>query len=287
MKQYLLLTSAFVAGGLLSGTAGAACIKTPSCSSLGYTSTSSCTGGTKCPFGNYWNCTGPNNTNKITELTNKITELEKVIEELQQNSSSGKGDTSNCIAGSIFYSDWTCSYGSIVPTKAPIGVVVLSDNQGHGQVMALNSLGYFKFSDGGDIPTLNNYTSIEAASKDLASCKNTAIILAAGNHDAYPAAWAAYDYQIAGTEVGDWCLPAAGVMTSIKSNFSTINNGFNIAGGKPLEMNDYIWSSTECDNIHMWYSLFNSSYGITDHYFSPGNYIYKNYGNEVRPVLEF
>ena len=53
MKQYLLLTSALVASGLLnSGVAEAACIKTPTCSSLGYESTTSCSGGLKCPFGN-------------------------------------------------------------------------------------------------------------------------------------------------------------------------------------------------------------------------------------------
>ena len=50
MKQYLLLTSALMVG--LSGVAEAACIQTPSCSSLGYSSSSSCSGGTKCPFGN-------------------------------------------------------------------------------------------------------------------------------------------------------------------------------------------------------------------------------------------
>ena len=65
MKQYLLLTSAFVAGGLLSGTAEAACIKTPTCSSLGYESTTSCSGGLKCPFGNAWNCTLINKINSI------------------------------------------------------------------------------------------------------------------------------------------------------------------------------------------------------------------------------
>ena len=48
MKQYLFLTSALVVSGLLSGAAEAACIQTPTCSSLGYTSSSSCTGGIKC-----------------------------------------------------------------------------------------------------------------------------------------------------------------------------------------------------------------------------------------------
>ena len=55
MKQYLFLTSALVVSGLLSGVVEAACIQTPTCSSLGYTSSQSCSGGIKCPFGNAWN----------------------------------------------------------------------------------------------------------------------------------------------------------------------------------------------------------------------------------------
>ena len=96
MKQYLLLTSAFVAGGLLSGTAGAACIQTPSCSSLGYESTSACEGGVKCPFGNYWNCTGPNNTTEIKNIKNEITNIKNRITKLENNSGSGTGSGPRC-----------------------------------------------------------------------------------------------------------------------------------------------------------------------------------------------
>ena len=32
------------------------CVPTPTCSSLGYTSSTACDGGLKCPFGNYWYC---------------------------------------------------------------------------------------------------------------------------------------------------------------------------------------------------------------------------------------
>ena len=81
MKQYLFLTSALVVSGLLSGVAEAACIQTPSCSSLGYTSSQSCNGGIKCPFGNAWNCTASDLSTQITELTNKITEQTNKITE--------------------------------------------------------------------------------------------------------------------------------------------------------------------------------------------------------------
>ena len=100
MKQYLLLTSAFVAGGLLSGTAGAACIKTPTCSSLGYESTTSCTGGVKCPFGNAWNCTGPNNTTKINSINTSITNILNRITKLENNSGSGSGSGAGSGSGS-------------------------------------------------------------------------------------------------------------------------------------------------------------------------------------------
>ena len=83
MRKFLLYSSALVLG--FSGAAEAACIQTPSCSSLGYTSSSSCTGGVKCPFGNAWNCS----VNEIkTEITNKITEITNQITEIVKNNGS-------------------------------------------------------------------------------------------------------------------------------------------------------------------------------------------------------
>ena len=98
MRKILLMSSALA---LSSGVANAACIQTPSCSSLGYSSTTACEGGLKCPWGNYWNCT---NSNKITELTNKITNLETQITEIKKEVS-----TANCLVGDILYSDMTCN----------------------------------------------------------------------------------------------------------------------------------------------------------------------------------
>ena len=100
MKKYLFLTSALVVSGLLSGVAEAACIQTPSCSSLGYTSSSSCTGGVKCPFGNAWNCTGPNNTTKINSINTSITNILNRITKLENNSGSGSGSGAGSGSGS-------------------------------------------------------------------------------------------------------------------------------------------------------------------------------------------
>ena len=124
MRKFLLYSSA-LALGLSSSVAEAACIQTPTCSSLGYTSTSSCTGGTKCPFGNYWNCTA---SEIKTELTNKITELEKIIEEIKQNSSSNSDILSYCQIGDILYSDMSCN-PNVVASKTPIGVIFDASNK--------------------------------------------------------------------------------------------------------------------------------------------------------------
>ena len=269
MRKILLASAGVMV--MSAGVAYDACIPTPSCSSLGYESSLSCEGGIKCPFGNAWNCT----------LVNKITELEKIIQE--GGADGNKGDTSNCVVGSIFYSDHTCSYGALLPTKAPIGIVVYSDNAGHGQVMALKGLGSYTWGGYGiDISALQNFSSASAASKDLASCENTTKIIAAGDKSTYPAAWAAHEYKTIGTNAGDWCLPAAGIMTSIKNGMELINIGYGLASGTKIGTNDHIWSSSEYTSYDAWYSGFDSDYGLLNIF----NH-YKDRDYEVRPVLEF
>ena len=268
MRKILLASVGII---ISTGTVYAACIPTPSCSSLGYESLSSCEGGIKCPFGNAWNCT----------LINKITEIEKIIQE--GGDDGNKGDTSNCVIGSIFYSDWTCSYGSVIATKAPIGVVVYSDNAGHGQVMALNYVSNNNYTWGDydtDISTLQNFSSEEAASQDLASCENTAKIIAAGDKSTYPAAWAAHEYKTVGTNAGDWCLPAAGIITSIKNSMELINIGYGLVNGS--EIGGRFWSSSEYNKNYAWY--YDDRSGLQSTYNGNG---YKYYSYAVRPVLEF
>ena len=275
MKKILLASAGVMV--MSTGTVYAACIPTPSCASLGYESSSSCEGGLKCPFGNAWNCTL---ADKINEITTEITEIKKVIEE------SGGGNTSNCVIGSIFYSDHTCSYGAVLPTKAPIGIVVYSDGAGHGQVMSLNSIGNYTWGGyGTDISTLQNFSSGLAASQDMASCENTARIIAAGNKSTYPAAWAAHEYKTVGTNAGDWCLPAAGIMTSIKNGMELINIGYGLVRGTKIGTSSYFWSSSENNSRYAWGSLFSANYGLYSY-----DYYYdyrKNSSGEVRPVLEF
>ena len=117
MKKYLFLTSALV---VLSGTAEAACIQTPTCSSLGYTSSSSCDGGIKCPFGNAWNCTGPNNTTEINKLKTEISGIKTDISNIKTNitnltnritnieNNSGSGSDSGLLCAECEVGDYVC-----------------------------------------------------------------------------------------------------------------------------------------------------------------------------------
>ena len=251
----------------------AACIPTPSCSSLGYESSSSCEGGIKCPFGNAWNCTV---INKVNEITNKITEIENKITTIEKENA-----LRNCAVGHIFYSDKSCSV-SLDSSKTPIGVVVYVDGQGHGQVMALKSIGSYTWGPTNvDISTLTNFTSAESASYDLNSCSNTEKILTAGNKSTYPAAWAAHEYKTEGTNAGDWCLPAAGIFTLYYNNQQLVNIGMANTGGTQIGRSDHIWSSSEYDSSSVWYTYFIYDYGLD---YGDAS---KRYSLEVRPVLEF
>ena len=189
------------------------------------------------------------------------------------------GSAAQCSLGDILFSDGTCSANK-VSGKTPIAVVVYKSGN-CGQAMALKSVGnYYWSTEYVDISGLTNYTSDSKASKDYASCENSAKIRAQGNSSTYPAVWAAYNYTTTGTKAGDWCLPAAGIFTSIYNNQSTINTGFSRAGGTQFTNSTYAWSSSEFDHTWAWFSSFNSSYGL--------NYYGKHGSNrEVRPVIEF
>ena len=266
MRKILLASAGII---ISTGTVYAACIPTPSCSSLGYESSSSCEGGIKCPFGNAWNCT----------TINKITEIEKIIQE--GGTSSGN---KNCAIGHIYYSDKSCSV-SLDSSKMPIGVVVYVDGQGHGQVMALKSVGSYKWGPNDvDIPTLTNFSTPESASYDLNSCPNTEKILATGDKSKYPAAWAAHEYKTESTNAGDWCLPAAGILSSYYNNLQQVNIGMTNAGGEQIGRDSFVWSSSEYDSFYTWHSYFRTSYGLRSQYSSGKNY---NFNALVRPVLEF
>ena len=263
MKKILYTTTAFILCGLAQSQA--ACIATPSCTTLGYTETSSCDGGLKCPFGSYWYC--PSNSGSGGD-------------------SSGSGNTDdktyNCKIGDIFYSDWSCST-DLVSGKTPIAVVAYMDGKGHGQALALNSIGNFAWQsfynhDNNYILAPTPTYSYSDAALDFSSCLNTVMMQQAGNSGEFPAAWSTYYYKTSGTQNGDWCLPASGILTSYYKNKNTIDASFNKAGGEAFNMYDnYFWSSSQANAYTTWSLNYQGKLDNSD----------KTESNEVRPVLEF
>ena len=114
MRKILLMSSALVVFGL-SGVAEAACIQTPNCTTLGYTSTTACEGGLKCPWGNAWFCN------------------------IGSGTGGNSGNIAACHVGAVLNSDKSCTEGQELG-KVPIGIIIYADGKGHGQATALESI---------------------------------------------------------------------------------------------------------------------------------------------------
>ena len=266
MRKILLMSSALA---LLSGTAEAACIQTPSCSSLGYTSSSSCSGGVKCPFGNAWNCS----INDIkTEFNNKITELETTIKKIQQGSNNE--NKVNCKVGDILYSDMSCN-ANVVASKTPIGVVFDATNR---RAIGLIEKPLAWSENGVDIPEIMNLTE-EGAIKASNGLNNTYNALYYCQSEGYscPAIEYVTSYKTEGTKVGDWHLPALGELYTIYTNKGIINRALDRIGATEYETN-YYWSSSEYSSNNAWGVGFSG--GRVEDYG-------KNRTYSVRPVLAF
>lgn len=236
------------------------------CQQLGYTSLKSCTGGLKCPFGEYWACPKVEEKAVLGECT---------------------GYAKNCAIGQILNSDGTCSNDK-VSGKMPIAVVVYIGDDNCGQALALKDLGnmYWAISYV-EIPDLPNYPTSSAAEKDFDSCGNTQKIIKQGNADKYPAAWAAVNYTPGSvlTIKGKWCLPAGGIGQSMMNNYDKINSGLSKAGGELLpvlsDMYYWNWSSSE-----RYYGAWKWCYATGGWKYSE-NDSYGSYYGYVRPVIEF
>ena len=274
MRKILLYSSALVVSGLLSGVAEAACIQTPSCSSLGYTSSQSCNGGVKCPFGNAWNCTASDlsaqiteltnkiteQTNKITEITNKITTIEEKIVTIESGASS-----SNCIIGDILYSDMSCD-SNVVEGKTPIGVVFDRANR---LAIALDTERKAWSDNNVDVPGLSDYISASTVTADWKGKNNTRLVLESCKTQgtSCPAFEYVNSYKTDGTKAGDWYLPAGGELNAIYGNRGVLNTALGKIGGTKL--------------------LTSNPWG-QDFYNGNINYYLENYNSRyVRPVLAF
>ena len=273
MRKFLLYSSALAVFGLSSSVAEAACIQTPTCSSLGYTSTSSCTGGTKCPFGNAWNCTA---SEIKTELTNKITELEKIIEEIKQNSSSNSDILSNCRIGDILYSDKSCD-PNVIASKKPIGVIFDVTNK---LAIGLEESNQYWSTEYFDVPGLSNITMSPEVTADWQGKNNTRVVLeyCKANGKSCPAFEYVNSYKTEGTQAGDWYLPALGELKAIYGNKYVLNIVLGKIGGTKLGADYWYWSSSERSNNNAWRLFFN----IGD-----VNYNGKYDNDSVRPVIDY
>ena len=194
------------------------------------------------------------------------------------------GYAKNCNIGDIVFSDGTCNYLKI-SGKTPIAVVVYKSADGNcAQAMALNSIGSYGWQstyDETDIPALPNHLYEENATSDFSSCENTqAIIMYTTYQSIYPAAWAARKHSTEGTEAGDWCLPAAGIMTSIKNNISVIDRSFALIENAEALENSILWSSSETNGGYAWLSCAYCDNGLNGAYSKRDLY-------DVRPVIEF
>ena len=272
MRKILLMSSALA---LLSGMAEAACIQTPSCSSLGYSSSSSCSGGTKCPFGNYWNCDAINKVNsinsQITNLTNKITNLETQITEIKKEVS-----TANCLVGDILYSDMTCN-SNYVTSKTPIGVVF-----DHSRKLAIGleqSHQHWSYPDYFDVPGVDNITD---AITDLDGKKNTSTILAycKTKGKSCPAFEYVNSYKTEGTKAGDWYLPSIGELYVMYDNMGVLDVALEKIAATKLYAGSY-WSSSERSDDDAWRLYFDKGNDTVDY---NSKEVYTFY---ARPVLAF
>ena len=273
MRKFILYSSTFM---LLNGVAEAACIQTPSCSSLGYESTSSCSGGIKCPFGNAWNCNLINKINsintQITNLTTKITTLEEKIVTIENSVSS-----SNCIVGDILYSDKSCE-PNVIATKKPIGVVF--DRVNKLAIALESSPSKMEWSEEYFyIPGFDSITSESEATADWQGKNNTRVVLeyCKANGKSCPAFEYVNSYKTEGTQAGDWYLPAAGELNAIYGNKDVLNITLGKIGGTKLEEGFY-WSSSEILSDLAWFGLRLWCCGEAN---KKDSYYY------VRPVLAF
>lgn len=166
---------------------------------------------------------------------------------------------SSCKVGSIFYSDGTCNT-CVIDGKTPIGVVIKNDS------LVISEMSFptkrWAGSDTIDVADVTNYTSCADAITDYNGKANTLAIVAAYPSDTTSNNAAIYcnSYSTAGTNAGDWYLPAAGeVYNYVVPNSQAI---WNTTGYLDWEFtSNYFWSSSEKSASNAWAMLGGQSVG--------------------------
>ena len=259
MRKFLLYSSALVLG--FSGVAETACIQTPNCSSLGYSSTTACEGGLTCPWGNAWFC--------------------------NVGGGSSTPDYSDCEIGDILYSDMSCN-ANIVASKTPIGVVFDTTNK---LAIALTYSAEKWSEKSFDIPDLENINSSLVGLGDWQGKNNTKIILEYCSKSGYscPAAEYANNYTTSGTVAGDWYLPAIGEVNAIYVYNEILSSTLAKVGGSMLDGESFAsrhWSSSEHSAEASW-----AQDVITGNFITQDKIYGDGFGNKgyyrVRPVINY
>ncbi|MEI3550217.1 MAG: hypothetical protein V8R25_05915 [Alphaproteobacteria bacterium] len=207
-----------------------------------------------------------------------------------------KQEGSSCVAdvckiGYIYYTDGKCLPSTNHDgSKTVLGIVVYVTYDGqHGQIMApwsidengnktnSNRVRMVWSDSASDMSSVPNRPTTSSASTDYDSCGNTDAIVAY-SPGVISAAKATRKYAPTSGTNGKWCLPAAGIMTKIYNNQSTIQDAIKKVGG--IEFPSICtWSSSESSKEYAWYSSLSASYGLVSHRKKTTCYI--------RPVLEF
>ena len=270
----------------------------------------SCSGGSgvKCPFGNKWAC-----FKSESEIKNQLcTELGFILTCSGTNQTGGVGqacngkynycscadgyvwqngackqsapDYSDCVIGTLYYSDGTCS-DKLESSKTLLGVVIYEKSASqNGWIMTVKPIQTNIVWDTG-----SSYSTGITDKAVSASCTNTQKLVALGN--SYAAANAANNYKPTGTPSGkSWCLPSYDLLNNLNNsgNFAKVNAGITTAGGTILgnvyNGGERVWSSSEYSNNYAWEFDANTSGSFGMNYF---NKDYDSYYNSVRPVLAF
>lgn len=280
------------------------CVEAPSCTDLGYTHTAEecLTGSVKCPWNTglvycecnedyKYRCDDDNETAGTDKCGNYYAACDCDDGYIWKNGACAVVASETCKIGSIYYTDGTClSAENHQTNKTVLGIVVHTTNNGkHGQIMApwwIDVRGNRSSSGVGiawggystDISGLPNYTSASSVSKDYNSCYNTDTIVAAGDDNTYPAAWATRKYAPTEATKGKWCLPATGISRNIQKNWSAISTALSKVDGASNSFNHWVWNSSEYDYVNAWGANLSGSLW---------NYSTKDSGYHVIPVLEF
>ena len=294
MRRMFLMSSVLLAAPFYAGTAGAeVCIAEEDCNNLGYTEDKACRDGVKCPFGEKWLCLE-------RCLEGQVRKDGKCVDIF---SGSCSGMAKNCKIGQILNNDGSCSDDK-VSGKTPLGVVVyIDDGCGYAitdSPIAINIKWSTEYADTG---TFQSTSRTKAINDFDVNGNMTKIIQYTENKygdkaaDYYPAVYAALNYAPSGapTTKGKWALPSAGILNSLYTNLSTINNTISKLIGIKLTTDgaswshtndEQIWSSSEYSSEKMWrFCPSCDNYGGVMYYSkdatSSGGYF------AVRPVLAF